>query len=177
MNKIAWSAAKAALWIKVWAKSLFPHKLGTRIALYVFVLVLLGAFATKCQAAETGLVLEVGGQLIRGPAAAVAINVVSSGPRDTAIETGLFLVGRTPDHLGVMGGQALIVDGFGRLDLGIGLAYMNRLHEQLGSQLNFALMVRYRLTDRWYVAARHWSNAGTTEHNKGLDIVMVGYRF
>lgn len=168
---------KLSLWLKVWAKSLFPHELGTRIALFVFVLVLLGAFGTKCRAAETSLVLESGAQLIRGPAAAVAINVVSRGPRDTSIETGLFLVGRTPDHLGVMGGQALIVDGFGRLDLGIGLAYMNRLHEQLGSQLNFALMLRYRFNERWYVAARHWSNAGTTEHNKGLDIVIVGYRF
>lgn len=162
-------------WLRGLWSSLFPHAKAVRWVLTAFVVAFLAAAATQCRASD--FTFEAGAQYLRGPAAAVAANVVLDGPKDASIEAGLFLVGRTPDHLGVMGGQALLVDGFGKCDLGLGLAYMNRLHEQLGSQLNFALMVRYRITDRWYVAVRHWSNAGTTDENTGLDIITVGYRF
>lgn len=162
-------------WLKdLWA-SLFPHDKWTRIVLSVFVLMFLAGVATQCRASD--FTFEGGVQYLRGPAAAVVANVVVDGPKDASIEAGLFLVGRTPDHLGVMGGQALLVDGFGRFDLGLGLAYMNRDHEQLGTRLNFALMIRYRINDRWYVAVRHWSNAGTTDENTGLDVITAGYRF
>lgn len=160
--------------IDIW-RSLFPHDKWVRWALTAFVIVFLLAAATKARAAD--YVFEGGVQYLRGPAAVLVTSVSVSGPGDAVIESGLFLVGRTPDHLGVMGGQAQLVDGFGRFDIGLGLAYMNRDHEQLGSRLNFSLMLRYWFHDDWYVSIRHWSNAGTTEENTGLDVVTVGYRF
>lgn len=155
-------------------RSLFPHDKWVRWVLTGFVLVFLWAAATKARAADYSF--EGGVQYLRGPAAVVTTQVAVPGPGDSEIETGLFLVGRTPDHLGVMGGQVLLVDGFKKFDIGLGLAYMNRDHEQLGSRLNFTLMLRYRF-DRWYVSIRHWSNAGTTEENTGLDVVTIGRRF
>lgn len=164
--------------MKLW-RSLFPHEKGVRYVLTAFVLLLLAAFATQCRA--EAVVFDAGVQYLRGPAAAVTMHVETDGPRDTVIETGLFLVGSvdTTDRKqdGVMGLQTLIVDGFGNLDLGLGVAYMNRQHEQLGSQLNFAMLVRWHFNDRWALTVRHWSNAGTTDNNTGIDIVTVGYRF
>lgn len=161
-----------------WAASLFPHAKAVRYVLLTFVVLAVGAWATKCRA---DVLMEVGAQYLRGPAAAVLVSTDFAGPGDASIEAGLFLVGAVDSteraHDGVMGGQVLLVDGFGKFDLGLGLAYMNRQHEQLGSQLNFSLMVRYRLPRDWYVAVRHWSNAGTTNNNTGLDIITIGKRF
>lgn len=156
-------------------RSLFPHDKWVRWVLTGFVVAFLWASCTVARAADYSF--EGGVQYLRGPAAAITTQVVMPGPGDADVEAGLFLVGRTPDHLGVMGGQALLVDGFWKLDLGLGLAYMNRDHEQLGSRLNFTLMLRYRLNDKWYLSIRHWSNAGTTDENTGLDVITFGRRF
>lgn len=163
-----------ALW-----RSLFPHKKTVRYILTGIVLLFVGGLATHCRTADASEVtFEAGAQYLRGPAATIVMSIRNDGPGDSSIESGLFLVGQKPDgNNGVMGGQVLLVDGFKRLDIGIGLAYMNHQHVQLGSQLNFALMVRYRITDKWQVSVRHWSNASTTDENTGLDIITVGYRF
>lgn len=163
-------------------KSLLPHKPAVRYGLLAFLFLAVGAWATKCHAADSAILFEGGVQYIEGPAAALLVSVDYPGPGDARIEAGLFLVGAVERSdretgRGVMGGQVLLVDGFGKFDLGLGLAYMNGIHEQLGSQLNFHLMVRYRLPRDWYIAARHWSNAGTTAHNSGLDVISVGRRF
>lgn len=159
---------------KIWV-SLFPHQKTVRYVLSVFVLALLAAFATKCRA-DDSVLFEGGVQYLRGPAATMLVGLQYDGPSDSTIEPGLFLVGRTDAGRGVMGGQVLLVDGFGRLDLGIGLAAMNADHHQLGSRINFALMVRYNI-GRSYVAVRHFSNAGTTAENTGIDLVTFGWRF
>lgn len=172
MNKL--QAYLTGLW-----KSLFPHDKKVRYVLTAFVVLILLAAATQCRASS--FAFEGGVQYLRGPAASVAASVVTQGPGDSSIESGLMLVGSvdTEDrmHDGVMGAQVLYVDGFGRFDLGLGLAYMNRQHENLGSNLNFAMLVRYRFTERWFVAVRHWSNAGTTPNNTGLDVINIGRRF
>lgn len=165
--------------IAAWWRSLFPHDKAVRYVLTAFVVLLLLAAATQCRASEFSF--EGGAQYLRGPAASVAAQIITQGPGDARIESGLFLIGSVdrPDriHDGVMGVQALYVDGLWKFDLGLGVAYMNRQHENLGSSLNFAMLVRYRFTERWYVAVRHWSNAGTTPDNTGLDVVNIGYRF
>jgi hypothetical protein len=157
-------------------RSLFPHAQAVRWILSGFVLAIIAAWATTCRGSE--LAFEGGVQYLRGPAATIAVNVIVPGPKDASVEAGLFLVGLAPSgQTGVMGGQVLVVDGFGKFDLGIGLAYMNREHEQLGTQLNFALLARYWFADNWYVTLRHFSNAGTTQENVGIDLLLVGKRF
>lgn len=146
-----------------------------RYLLLAFVALLIAGFATTCR--SDGVLFDVGTQYLLGPAPAASLSLQFDGPGDAWIEPGMLLVGQTPNgSRGVMGGQVLLVDGFGKLDLGLGLAYMNREHEQLGSQLNFALLLRYRLPKDWYIAVRHWSNASTTDENTGLDTISFGRR-
>ena len=146
-----------------------------RPILLVFLIAVLYAWGT--QARSDDLTFEVGNQYLLGPAPAALVGIVYPGPGDAEIEVGALLVGGSPDHRGVMGVQALLVDGFDRLDLGLGVAYMNREFEQLGTQMNFSLMLRWRFNRGWYAALRHWSNASTTDENTGLDLITIGRRF
>ena len=169
---------KLALWLKGWATSLFPHAKAVRYVLLGFTVLLVLAMATHCRKAEASdVAFEVGAQYLRGPAAAVLLGTRWDAPRDASWEAGLVLVGRNPDDRGVAGVQALYIDGFGRFDIGIGMAYFNRVPDLLGSNLNFSLLVGYRFNERWAVNVRHWSNAGTTDTNTGLDVITVSYRF
>lgn len=158
-----------------WAKSLFPHEKAVRYILLGFAAVLIAGMATTCRA--DAMTFEVGAQYLRGPAAAVVASTRWDAPKDAEWEAGLVLVGRSDTDRGVAGGQVLYVDGFGKFDIGLGLAYFNRVPKVLGSNMNFALLVGYRFTDRFGVNVRHWSNAGTTEDNAGLDVLTVSYRF
>lgn len=168
---------KLALWLKGLATSLFPHAKAVRYILLGFVVLLVFAMATTCRASESRVAFEGGVQYLRGPAAVVALGTRWAAPGDASWEAGLVLVGRNPNDRGVAGVQALYVDGFGRFDIGIGMAYFNRVPDLLGSNLNFSLLVGYRFNERWAVNVRHWSNAGTTDTNTGLDVVTVAYRF
>jgi hypothetical protein len=174
MNKLA-----ILTWLKGLSTSLFPHAKTVRYVLTGFVIVLIVALATHCRKAEaeSAIAFEAGVQYLRGPAAAVVLGTRWDAPGDGNWEAGLVLVGRNPNDRGVAGGQVLYIDGFGRFDIGIGLAYFNRVPDLLGSNLNFSLMLGYRLTDRWAVNVRHWSNSGTTESNTGLDVITLSYRF
>jgi len=72
--------------------------------------------------------------------------------------------------------QGLLVDGIGKLDVGLGVAYLQNTDRYNGSSLNFALQLAYRLGD-FKITVRHWSNAGTRAPNLGRDFVLLSYRF
>lgn len=154
--------------------SLFPHQKTVRYVLTGFVALFILALATRCHA---DVAFETGVQYLRGPAAAVVVGNRWAGPQDSQWEAGLVLVGRNPDDRGVMGVQAQYIDGFGRFDIGLGVAYFNRVPDLLGSQLNFSLMLGYWISERWALNLRHFSNAGTTESNTGIDLLLASYRF
>lgn len=75
--------------------------------------------------------------------------------------------------------HALVVDGFGRLDLGVGAAYLQNTDQLNGSNANFSLLIGYRFGARSQVKAywRHFSNAGTKIPNVGRDFVGLAYSF
>lgn len=159
-------------------RSLFPHEKTVRYILTAFVVIFIAALATYCHKAHAdSITFEAGAQYLRGPAAAVAVNTRWDGPMDGQWEAGLVLVGRNPNDRGVAGLQAQYIDGFGRFDIGLGMAYFNRVPDLLGSNLNFSLLIGYRFTDRLAVNVRHFSNGGTTSRNTGLDLVLLSYRF
>lgn len=162
--------------MKEWLKSLFPHDKPVRYVLTVFVVLFLVALGTRYAKADP--VFEVGAQTLRGHAAAVGFHLDFPVPeQDGRIETGFVLVGESTYRPGVIVTEALYVDGFKRLELGLGLGFVNHTSDLNGSNLNFSLLVRVRLTDRWWINVRHWSNAGTKRPNTGLDIATIGYRF
>lgn len=147
------------------------------VVLALFVGAVLAASATIARA-DSVVLFEGGSQYLRGTAGAVVLTVSGDGPRDANIECGMFLVGGTPEQPnGVLGAQCQLVDGFGRLDLGLGVAYLNTTSHLIGSHLNASLMLRYRFNRDWFISVRHWSNAGTTEENTGLDLITIGRKF
>lgn len=66
---------------------------------------------------------------------------------------------------------------FSKLEVGLGGAYFMNTNRALSSNLNFALMVRYELSDKFSLQLRHWSNAGTNTPNLGQDMITLRYTF
>ena len=165
--------------VKDWIKGLFPHSKPVRYVLTAFVVALLLAFGTKCHGAE--VVFEGGTQALRGMTPAVGLYVVQPGfAGDIDGECGVVLVGGRvtgPKANGVMGVTCGLVDGFGPVELGIGVVYLNHTDDLNGSLMNFSLKIHWRINDRWGLGYRHWSNSGTTDVNTGRDMAFITYRF
>lgn len=158
-----------------------PRLFGNRVTwpIWIFVIVLLAAFASRCRAAESELWLEVGATVVRheAPVLGFALNWPDAGPTDTDYMLSLHLIGerdgmRPQSALGLM-----LIDGFGRFDIGLGLCLLHHVDRRNGSRANFMLSIAYRFGDgRTTVRERHCSNAGQTEGNKGLDMALYGRR-
>jgi hypothetical protein len=154
---------------------LFRNKVIWPILLFVALLIL--AFATRCRA-ESELWLEAGSSLVRNeaPVLGFAIDWPDAGPADTGYSLSLHLIGEsdyTPNQSAL---GAMIVDGFGRFDIGFGVCLLHHIDGRNGSRANFLLSIGYRFGDKTAVRARHCSNAGQTDVNKGLDMVFIGRR-
>lgn len=166
---------------------LFRNPKGAVIVITLFLLAILISFATTCR--SEALSFEAGRAFIHGETPVMALAVKFTGPShadagfveshllDTDYEFGLVLVGENGPNPNQIGAQAQIVDGFGKLDLGLGGVYLQNTDQWNGSHLNFSLMARYRFTDHWSLNYRHWSNAGTKAPNIGRDMLLVGWRF
>lgn len=157
-----------------------PRK--AQLAILVFVLLLLGTFATQCRA-EPVLQFEGGSTIVRGYTPAVGLTLIwpEAGPLDADFQCGIQLVGtstfRDEHQSNQAAVQCLIVDGYKKLDLGIGVVALQNTDDYNGSHANFSLMAGYRLTDKFGVLYRHWSNAGSVDPNLGRDMVLLTYRF
>jgi hypothetical protein len=73
--------------------------------------------------------------------------------------------------------RVLFVDGFGRFDVGLGLAFVDNPKPYNGQAINFALQLAYRFKMGSTLTYAHISDAGTRLPNLGTDIVMIGWRF
>lgn len=165
-----------------WVSRLTRNPPSAQIAILIFILLLLGAFATQCRA-ESVLQFEGGSTVGRGYAPAVGVSVVwpDAGPLDADFQCGIQLVGtstfRDNDQPNQAAVQCLVVDGYKRLDLGIGVVALQNTDDYNGSHVNFSLLAGYRFTDKFGVIYRHWSNAGTVKPNIGRDMLLLTYRF
>lgn len=165
--------------VQAWAAQIFPHKPAVRYVLIGFVLVLIAAFATQCRAG--GLQLEVGSAIVRGPAPAIGFvkSWRNRGVGDYSYECGFGLVGsstfRGAEQRNQGVAECLLVDGFGRFDIGAGLAAQSS-SDAYNTRVNFSLLLRWRVTDRLSLAYRHRSNAGTGDPNLGRDLLFVAWR-
>jgi len=169
-------ARLAAARLKDWAARVFPHKPAIRYVLLAFVAVLVLAFATQCRA--EGLQIEVGSTIVRGetPSLGFVKSWRNRGVGDYQYECGFGLVGssdRPQRNQGVA--ECLLVDGFGRFDIGAGLAAQSS-SDDYNTRVNFSLLLRWRITDRLSLAYRHRSNSATGDPNLGRDVLLVGVR-
>jgi len=165
--------------VQDWVARIFPHQKPVRYVLVAFVLALIAAFATQCRAG--GLQLEAGSTIVRGetPSIGFVKSWRNRGVGDYSYECGFGLVGsstfkgREQRNQGVA--ECLLVDGFGRFDIGAGLAAQSSA-DDYNTRVNFSLLLRWRITDRLSLAYRHRSNSGTASPNYGRDVLLVGWR-
>ena len=155
-------------------------KAPTFYAVLVFVLFLMAAYATQCRASE--LEVNGGATIVRGNAAVLKLDIIfpRAGPLDSDYRCGIALIGPSEyngDQRQQAAAQCQMIDGFGKLDLGLGLVYLQNIDAYNGSHTNFSLSIGYRFTERFSVTYQHWSNAGTTKSNKGRDFITLGWRF
>lgn len=64
-----------------------------------------------------------------------------------------------------------------RCGLGIGPAFLQRKDYLIGSRLAFTLSATCRLAGKLHIGARHFSTAGTSDPNRGRDILLLTWRF
>ncbi len=113
--------------------------------------------------------------------------VISYSERlDDKWDIGLFVVGeqsfQKADGKVRIGVNAAIhaqrVVSWKRLEMGLGAAYWQNRNRLLGCHFTFSLSVRaYSPKERFFVTARHFSNAGSCSPNSGQDMFLFGWRF
>lgn len=168
--------------IGAWFARLLRNPRASQIISFLFVVLLVAAWATKCHGAD--LQFGIGSTISRGetPVLDVAVTTRRGAPLDANWQFGLTLIGSStygeveqPNQAAL---SALLVDGFGPLEIGLGVAFLQNTDVYNGSHGNFALQIAYRFK-RWPVTltVRHWSNAGTVQPNLGRDFALVSWRF
>jgi hypothetical protein len=151
--------------------------------LIVIVLLVLG-LATKCHAEEAYSQFGVGSTVVRGAAPVIDLSYVypDAGPKDAVLEIGAtFIGGSTLNDEYQRNNFALraaIIDGLGRFDAGIGVAYLQNVDTYNGSHVNFSLILQYRVKSLPInFRVQHFSNGGTQSPNKGRDMLLFLWRF
>ncbi|MDZ7355864.1 MAG: acyloxyacyl hydrolase [candidate division KSB1 bacterium] len=165
-----------------------PFNVGQKwvqIAVAVVVALLVAALATRCaEAAEPVAQFSYGRTVLRGETDVLelAVRYPDAGPGDADYAFGVTFIG--PSSLydvpqpANFAWRAEIIDGFGRFDVGLGLAVMQNEDIYNSGRMNFTLSLGYRFK-RWPVAVtlRHFSNGSTKRPNKGRDLLTIGWIF
>lgn len=161
---------------------LFNNPKKAILLIAVFLALILAAFATTCRSAE--LNFESGASVMHGHPVTIGLSVdfahqydVGVDAQDFNFQCGVLLKASARGNPNNIGVQCLVVDGFGRFDLGIGPAYLQNTDSLNGSHLNFSLLARYRFTNQISLVYRHWSNAGTKMPNVGSDMTFIAFTF
>lgn len=167
---------------------LFNLKPLVAIAVCIFITLFCLTFVTKCHAADVitkdYMQLSVGSTVVRGPAPALdlAFNIPSNfEPNDfwkmalTMVGSSTFKEQAAPNNFIVRG---MYVAGFNRVDLGLGLSWMQNPLPYNGGNINIALETAYRFkTYPITISWSHTSDAGSKLPNYGRDMILVGWRF
>lgn len=161
------------------------NKPTTIVVVSVVGLFILGMALHKCHAAPIDapyVQVSGGATVIRGQTEVLDVTFTEPAPQLggaywqqslTVIGTSTYNGRLVPNNFAARG---LFVDGFGHLDIGVGLSWMQNPAPFNGGPVNFALQLAYRFP---YVTATyaHMSNAGSKLPNLGRDILMLGWRF
>lgn len=155
-------------------------KPGTKLAIFLFIVVLVIAFLMGREATAEEKSIQVGGGVtyIRGTAPVVDLALVypDLGPFDSVVEIGATFIGESKfrDELqrNNFAWRVSLVEHIGRFEIGLGFAYLQNVDAYNGSHTNFNLLLGYRFK-RWPITLRpafHFSNGGTVSPNRGRDI-------
>lgn len=101
------------------------------------------------------------------------------GPVGTHYEFGFDLVGDSHDYESspnAIGPRAMLVKSWKQFDAGLGFQWWN-VETDRTCQFTFALLGRYRITERVAVQWRHSSSANSCRPNHGWNLATVSWRF
>lgn len=127
--------------------------------------------------------LSTGAAIVRGTAPALDLSFTEPAPQLrgafwqeslTIIGTSTFNGKPAPNNFAF---RTLFLDGFGRVDVGLGLSWMQNPGPYNGSPVNFNLQLDYRILRGATITYTHISNAGSRTPNLGRDLVFIGWRF
>lgn len=170
--------------VRDWFARLFRNPRASQVLSAIFLLLAIAGLATTCRAGETQTQFGMGSTYARSPTPVLdlAVTTTLGAPGDARWQYGLTLVGSSTYMDREQGNQAalsaMLVDGFGRFDVGLGVAFVQNLDIYNGSHANFSLMLAYRFQRLPItIAIRHWSNAGTKYPNLGRDFAILSWRF
>jgi hypothetical protein len=156
----------------------------TQVLVAVLVLLLVAGLATLARSAEPVAQFSAGRAVMRGETTAMDISVTypQAGPGDSSYSFGVTFIGGSV-HYGRAQRQQFawrgeLIDGFGRFDVGLGIAYVQNDDIYNSCHANFTLSLGYRFRGLPVtVGVRHFSNGGTCSPNVGRDLLLVGWRF
>lgn len=135
--------------------------------------------------------VETGTTIFRGRTPQIGVtanflNVGQAAGRDFDLQVGLGVIAEYRLY-GVLYSnqlyfQALVIDGIGPVDVGVGGVYLQNTDQLNGSNANFSLYLAYRASvfggrDNVKAYYRHFSNAGTALPNTGRDFIGLAYSF
>lgn len=160
----------------------------TALVLLLVALLVIGLAIPQCHAEGVldapYVQLSAGKTYIRGPAEVLDLTFTQPAPqlRHAYWQESLTVIGSStyrnqpvPNNFIVRG---LFVDGFGRFDVGLGLAWVDNYLPYNGQHVNFALQLAYRFKRLPItLTMAHVSDAGTQLPNLGRDMLTLGWRF
>lgn len=166
---------------------LFNNNKKTVVAIALFVLVFLGSWFVPSCSHAADFEFAAGSTFVRGPAAALAANVV--WPKILAdrgdIYCGLMLIGQSTFKDSLQSNQAAvrcgIVSNVGPVGFGLGAVALQHSDAYNSGKINFNLNISYKIK-QWehqalIVRYDHISNAGTSSPNYGRDMAFLVVRF
>jgi Lipid A 3-O-deacylase (PagL) len=158
-----------------WVGRIVGNSPKMKLTIGAFVLLLLLALATRCHAQEISA--AVGSTIVRGSTPVITLQYEAPLVNDTNYWLGITLIGSSTFanqfQQNNFAWHAGIMDGFGKFDIGLGIAYLQNTDVYNGSNTNFTLRVGYQLTKRISIGVQHFSNAGSRKPNKGRDMLMI----
>lgn len=156
----------------------------TALGVLVVLALLLISFATTCKGADSYVQAGVGPTMVRGVAPAIDVSLVypEAGPNDSVIEVGATFIGgsthRDKFQRNNFAWRVAIVDGFGPIEVGLGVAYLQNVDAFNGSHTNFNLILGFRFRSiPLTLRVHHFSNGGTVSPNLGRDMLLAFWRF
>ena len=96
------------------------------------------------------------------------------------VRLGASWCGTSEDHRhspNEFGARAQLTASWWRFELAFGPILLDHEDYYNSSHLDLALSADGALTEHWRVRFEHWSNAGSSPHNVGRNIMLLDYRF
>lgn len=158
---------------------LFDNPKPVLYGIVLFIVVLLLLFSIRARASD--LAFEAGSAMVRGETVALGFNVNwrEAGPVGTDYEVGFLLSGTSNhfrDNPNAITMYGALLDGYKNFELGLGFAFTNVDWEYTCNE-TFALLARWRFSERIAAQWRHFSSAGSCKPNAGRDFLTLAWRF